>query len=117
MISWQLYKKDKPLGKALYFSNFTSQAYLLHIIDVGAKDLDEYGSWVYKEEDMKRLKIVLLNWLDRHEVAEDKKIFIDTICEGKGELHLKKTITLFQETINLIDIALKNGADLCFSGD
>ena len=61
-------------------------------ISLRPKDLDEYGSWVYDREDMLRLKIILENWIERHEMAIDRVIQIQTIPEGGGEIQISNVI-------------------------
>ena len=116
MIDWQLVKDGKGIGGKLFFPDFVSQSYFLHMIDVGAGPLDEYGLMVYKAEDMKRLKRILQNWLTRHEVVEDILFDVQT-REYTGQVSLMTFNFIFDDTCRMIDEGLEIGAELHFFGD
>jgi hypothetical protein len=117
MISWQVEMDGKQLGGAGAFSSFLQQGFLLPMLDVGAGELDEYGSFVYGRDDLLRLRRVIANWVDRIEPHVGKHMTVQTWSEGEGTLAVDELLGVLSSLDEMAQAALSTGAVLKFYGD
>lgn len=86
------------------------------MIDVGAVEIDEYGSWTYGHDDLLRLRQVISNWKDRMAPHARRIIQVETWTEGSGELKVGDLIRVLENLDSMAKRAISRDGVIRFLG-
>lgn len=123
MIDWQIHVKGKALkdesGELMggFFSNETYQEYLLPFFDIGACQIDEYGSWSYSRDHIHLFIRKLKTWLEQFRIVNKEKWRVETRHRGLDTLETREICKILENAIATADKALEVNGKVVFFGD
>lgn len=117
MISWRVERAGQAFSDWGYFDTFLQQAYLLPMLDVGAGEIDEYGSWSYAGGDLPRLRQIIANWLPLFESRVGQSLLVGTVTEGSGNVGVDSIVRILESLELMAEKAIANNGSINFYGD
>jgi hypothetical protein len=118
MIDWKIELDDKELyfEEGWFFSNFSIQEYLLPMINIGIKYIDEYNDTTFLVEDCKRL-LGNLKYIENILKPRKEAISFDSLLNGIVQLQKTEIEKCVEYLIVASQKAIEMNGKLKFYGD